>query len=477
VLKNIYIRLGANAFIEAINFVTSVLLFRAFGAEIIGLIAYYYSLAGICSLFTDLGISTAYNKFIASEQRHEDITAYLFLKLLLIGLYVVIFFGVYFLKLRTTGLDDMLLFILFLGFFLDLLGQIFTSTFIGRRDFAYLSKVGIISSVILAGYNLIVCFVIRDKYFLAGNKIILPMMTIAAGIIYFHNKKIFRLEPPRWVVIKKYVSYSLPIAFSSIVSQFTSYFDKLIVGKLVGIEEVGWYQIALRCYTVLDNFVRPVTETLFTEIIHRIANVPSFFHKKFRDLVEVLSFSGSVITIGIVFLSTPMIYYLLGAGNIRGAFILKFFSLALLAKLFWRPYQHVLYAIEKHKWILYPLPVQLVVMVACYYFLIPLKLNGFYLGAAALPLTEFIIWILPGGLITIYLLKKEYGNIHMAEIILKTGLPLLIVVVAGYMFKFSLLALPVLLILFLAVEYIFKVINKERWNQLVEPLNLAFLKI
>jgi O-antigen/teichoic acid export membrane protein len=476
-IKNIYIRLGTNAFVGLIGLATSVLIFRVFGVEVVGLITYYYSLAGILSIFTDLGVSTAYNKFLAAEGQRCNIATYLFLKFVLIAVYVVIFFVVYLFKIRFSGLDKALLFILFGGFVLDLISQVVSATLVGRRDFPFLSKIEIAGSLILCGYNLVICLVIPNKYFLAGNKLVLPIVMMTAGGVYFFKKGLlggFKLE---WADMKRYIYYSLPIAFSSIVSQFTNYFDKVLLGKLLGMAEVGFYQIALRFYAVLDEFIKPVTNTMFTEIVHRVANVPSFFHRQFRDLIEILNFSGGVMVLGLVFASSAIIDVFLGAENARSAFILKFFSLAILAKLYWRPYEHIIYALEKQKWTLYPLPVQLVVMFACYYFLIPLKLDGFYLGAAAMPLTEFIIWVVPAGFIRVWILKKEYGNVYMLETILKIWLPMAVGVGAGYVFGFSLWMLPVVLLGFIAVEYCLKVLTKGRWNELVKPFNVAFLRL
>ncbi len=78
-VKNIYIRLGASLFTAAIALITSILVVRIFGVKIYGNIAYYYSLAGVLSLFADLGISTAYNKFLASDDNSRDISTYMFL--------------------------------------------------------------------------------------------------------------------------------------------------------------------------------------------------------------------------------------------------------------------------------------------------------------------------------------------------------------------------------------------------------------
>jgi len=476
-VKNIYIRLGTSIFTASVAFITSILVVRTFGVKIYGNIAYYYSLAGVFSLFADLGISTAYNKFLASEDNPRDITTYIFLKFLLIVIYVLIFLAAYLSKFKGGQMDNKFLFIAFVVIVLDLTAQFFTATLIGKRDFAYLSRIEITSCMIMFIYNLIVCFVVADKYFLAANLAVFHSAMIVGGLVYFCNRQLLQFSKPRWTDIKKYLNYSAPISFSSIVSRFITYVDKLLVGKLIGITELGLYRIALQCYSAFDKLIKPVTKTLFTEIAHRITNVPLFFHKKFRDIVQILNITGGVMALTLIFLSTTVIILAFGVENIRSSLILKFFSLSILARLFWRPYNHVIYAIEKHKLILYLAPLNLIIRIVCYYFLIPLKIGEFYFGAIALPLTEFILWYFPAGILRVWILKKEYGNIHIVEIILKIWLPVAALIIIGYFFSYSIFTLAIALVSFLIIEYYFKVLTKERLTYLVEPFRAACSKL
>jgi len=148
----------------------------------------------------------------------------------------------------------------------------------------------------------------------------------------------------------------------------------------------------------------------------------------------------------------------------------------MLAKLFWHPYGHVLYAIEKHKLVLYLAPLNLVITIACYYFLIPLKVGRFYLGAAALPLTEFFVLSFPAGLVGMWILKKEYGRLYVRSIISKIWLPLAVFVVIGYLFNYSIFVFAVALPVFLIVEYYFDILTKERWNDLIKPFKTVLAK-
>lgn len=471
-VKNVYIRLGTSIVMASVAFITSILVVKTFGVKIYGNIAYYYSLAGIFSLFADLGISTAYNKFLASEDNPRDITTYMFLKFFLIVIYVLIFLAAYLSKFKGGQTDNKFLFIAFAVIVFDLTAQFFTATIVGKRDFAYLSRIEITSCMIMFIYNLIVCFVVVDKYFLAANLAVFHSAMIVGGLIYFCNRQLLQFSKPRWTDIKKYLNYSAPITFSSIVSRFITYVDKLLVGKLIGITELGLYRIALKCYSAFDKLIKPVTSTMFTEIVYRITNIPSFFHKRFRDIVQILNFSSGVIILMLIFLSTPVINIAFGPENIRSALILKFFALSILSRLLWRPYNHVIYAIDKHKLILYFAPVGLSIRIVCYYFLIPLKIGDFHFGAIALPLTEFILWFFPIGFLRVWILKKEYGNIHILEIILRTWLPLIILLIIGYLFKYSLWVFPIIMFAFFAVEYFLNVLTQDRLVNLVKPFHV-----
>ena len=475
-IKNIYTRVGANALTGLIGFASSVVVVWVFGAEVIGRIAYYYAIAAVFSIFTDLGLSTAYNKFLATEQKPHEIAAYIFLKLILTAVYVIIFFATWFITLGKGDLDMKLLFIVFGGVLADLFAQIFTATYVSRRDFLALSKLEIAAAVLIVVYNLVVCFMFRSIYLLAVNRIVASLVLIIGGVFYFHRNKLVRSLRPEWATIKRYFHYSLPIAFSSIVGIFTNHVDRLIVGRLIGETEVGLYEIAKRFHSMIDKLIKPATNTLFTEIVHRITNTPSFFKDRFRDLAHVLNFAGCAIALALVFTSTTLIICFFGVENVRAAFVLKFFSLAIIAKILWRPYNHVIYSLEKHKLVLYAQPFNVVVMIACYWLLVPLKIGGATLGAAALPLTEFIIWFFPAGIIKVWILRKKYDNLFIIDTLLKTWLPLLIIITAGYFFKFSIFAFPVAFAIFLAAEYFLGVLTKDRCDELIKPLKTLCAK-
>jgi O-antigen/teichoic acid export membrane protein len=468
-VKNIYIRVAANILSAAINFIPFILIVRIYGAEVWGNVIYYYSIAGMFSIFSDLGFSTAYNKFIAAEDNPKDIFAFVIIKIILILIYIIAFITWYFLKFSSSSTDNVLLMTVFGIVLLELIAQFFAATMIGKRDFFYLSVVEVVSSLGFFVYTVYICFWGRNLYLLAASKAVVPLLSIVGGCFYFKKKRLYGFFVSEFGVYKKYMIYSLPIAFSSICERMISYLGNLTLGRLLGFEEVGLYQMALKCYAFVDRLVKPVTNTIFTEIVHRINNTEKFFHEQFKDLVEMLNFFGGLIILPMIFASTPVVQVFFGQENTRAAFILQVSALSVLGRLFWRPYNNVIFAIEKHKLICILEPFTIAGIIGCYYLLIPMKIgNSFYLGAAAMPITEFITWVLPVGFLRIWILKKQYGNIHMLQIILKIWFPLAIAGSLVFLSK-SIFMLPLAIFIFLTIEYYLKVITAKRIRVLLVP--------
>ncbi len=469
-VKNIYIRIAANLLSGAINFLPLILIIRIFGADTWGRIAYYYSIAGVFSIFSELGFSTAYNKFIAARENPDDISAFIIIKAVLMLVYAAVFAAGYFLKFSGGSTDNLLLLMVFGVVMLELAAQFFTFTMTGKKDFFDLSVVEIAASCGFFIYTIYICFFAKNIYMLAMSKAVLPLITIAGGCFYFSKKKLHRFVFPQPDVFKKYLVYAMPIGFSSICERLMSYLDKLVLGGLLGPGEVGLYLIAQKCYAFVDRIVKPATSTIFTEIVHRINNSEQFFRKQFRDLVEVLNFAGGLIVIVMIFASHSVIQIFFGQENIRAAFILQFSALSVMGRLFWRPYSNVLFALEKHKLISVLEPLSVLAVIGCYYLLIPLKIgDSFYFGAAALPLTEFITWLIPTGFLRIFILKKQYGEIYMLRIILRIWLPLAGAVCLAFLSK-NILMLPPAICLFMFLEYRLQIFTFARIRQLLQPL-------
>ena len=167
--------MGSSFLRGSLSIVSSILIVRTLGVEVIGKIAYYYGLVGMLTIFSDLGTEVAYKKFLSADKPHkQDIAGYIFLKLSLLILFCLIACIAYILFYQYPSIDKALIFIAFSITLIELSSQFFSNTLSGCRDFVYLSKIEVSASILLFIYNVIICLLFPNIYLLALNMGILP---------------------------------------------------------------------------------------------------------------------------------------------------------------------------------------------------------------------------------------------------------------------------------------------------------------
>lgn len=469
-IKNLYFRIGSNILRGSLSIISSIIIVHVFGVKVIGQIAYYYGLVGMLTLFSDLGVGISYRKFLTDPGSHEeDIATYILIKTTLLTLSCIIALTVFFFYRPTETLDSGLVVIVFVVTLIELVSHFFSDTLSGKRDFLIFSKIEVLGTIVLFAYNLAVCFLFPKLYWLAMNMVITPVILIIAGTCYCHKNRLFYLKKPTKKMLLKYVKYTYPIAFSSVVGIFSTHFEKVLIGKMIGMRELGLYRLALSLFSGFDMVIKPVTNALFTELSYRLNRVSDFVNTQFKEIVFILNLAGSLVFIFILFLSQPVVDLFYGPDNVRAAYILMCFSLVVVSRLLWRPYLHLLYAIEAHHPLAYLSVISFGLRLGLYFVLIPITIKGHLIGAMAIPLSEAILWIIPTGVYNFYVLKKRFDQIHLKEMIIKMWTPLLILTVVSACFSFSLILFPIILILFLLIEYHFNIITQKRWSKMVSP--------
>lgn len=470
-IKNLYARLGSSIIRGSLSIISSIFIVRTLGVDVIGRIAYYYGLVGMLTLFSNMGVGMAYRKFLtADDPDRQDIAGYLFLKLGLIALFCLIALIAYRFFYISSSMDNVLFLIAFVITFFDLISQIFTDTLSGRRKFIFLSQIEVIGSIILFLYNISVCLFFPSIYLLALNMVVIPLCFIIGGIHYCIRHSILSFKRPGKDILIKYFRFAYPIAFSSVIGIFTGHFEKVILGRLIGMKELGFYRLALGVFSGFDKVIKPVTNTLFTELSFRVNKFPDFIQTKFGDLVHTLNFVASLLVFLLIFASNSVVIIFYGSENLRTALILQFMALSIISRLFWRPYRHILYAVEAHHPLAYLSVLEFVLRLGFYYILIPLTVKGVFIGAIAFPLIEFILWLLPSGIYNVIMLKKRFGIIHIVSLISNIWIPFGLIILIPVILDLSFYLSPICLILFLFIEYKLKVLTRERWDMILSPL-------
>ena len=474
-IKNIYFRISSNVIIAFMGVITSFFVVRSFGAEVIGIIAFYMSIIGVMTCVCDLGLSNTYIKFIADDKYDEkDVMAtYFFLKLLLMITYIVS--CLMYVYLINEGMDQKLILIFFTSF---LLANGIQSPLLdicrARREFKIISIVEVTSNIIIFIYTIIICLYFQSMYLIALKYLLLYSLQISLLLVYLARCKSLHIRLPNNHLVKSFFRYARPLALSAFITKIMANADKLILGNLIGMKELGFYDIAKRLFSPVDMLIKPVTTTLFPELLKRMHTSQTFFYNEFREITQTLTCIASLISICLVFLSKPVVELLYGIENIRAAIILSFFSGICITKLLFRPYHHLIYGLELQTIFPYIALFSNIIKLLGYILLIPLKIDNTCIGAIAIPLTNTFIWFFPGGVIIFNKIKHIYHNTHIFETIIKIILPLLLLLYIAYLLNFYFYLFPFVLIIFLLIQIQLKVITNYKMKKIFNPLLVYF---
>ena len=293
------------------------------------------------------------------------------------------------------------------------------------------------------------------------------METIVLIVFLIKNKENFFVLPDKRN-IKKFINYATPIAFTTFISNIMSQIDNVLLGNILGMRELGFYDIAKRLFSPVDIVIKSVTSTLYPEILNRMFASKQFFYTDFKQIVHLLTCFGSIMAFFMIFLSKPFVTIIYGIENVKAAPILSFFSGVCIAKLLFRPYHHLIYGLELQKIYLYITPFANLIRVLCYLYFIP------RIGAITFPIIFTLTWIFPGGMVVWKNIRKHYGKTHIAEIALKILFPLCVIIYASYLFNFSIYLFPIAISLFITIQVQLQIITKKKMNTILSPITTLF---
>ena len=469
-IQNIYYRLSSSLIIALLGFATSVIVIRIFGVEIVGMISYYMSIFGMISCLCDLGLSSALTKFISEKKFHENdlISAYFALKIVLLILFIVLSLIV--IQNSNEHFDHKLLSIIF---FTILLGNSLRSPLISiciaKRYFKIVSNAEVFSNIITSVYTIVICIFFQNIYLLAIKMFLLYFFEIIFIFFYMDRKSTFNFVFPDIQLIKKFITFAFPLALTAFVSKIMSHTDSLIIGYLIGMKELGFYEIAKRLFAPFEMIIKPVTTTLYPEILRKMVSNKKFFYNDFKELVHLLTCIGAFLTLFIIFLSEPFVKILYGPENLRAATIFVFFSGICITKLFFNPYHHLVLGLEFQYIYPYITIISSIIRVTGYLLIIPQIVNNCQVGAIAIPLVNTFTCFFPDGLVIWYKIRSQYNKTHILETIVKICTPLIFILFVGYYFHYNLWLFPFAIVLFIIIQIQLKIITKSKMEYIFQP--------
>lgn len=270
------------------------------GASGIGILGLFTTTTGFITSFTNFGLGTSSVKNIAEANASGDLEnvkkiSTILKKLVLLtglfGLFVTIIFSPILSKLAFNVYDYTIGFIILSPTLLISQLSVGQSALLqGMRKIQFLSKSNIISAII--GLVISVSF----YYYLGLNGIIpvLILTSLSTLIVstYFSNKlKINKIDitwKDTWNEGNKMLKMGLFLNLSGVLSVGAAYAIRIVVSKLGGIQEVGFYTAG---FTILNLYVGMLTSAIVSDYYPRLSEVitnPTAFSQTVNQQTEVL---------------------------------------------------------------------------------------------------------------------------------------------------------------------------------------------
>ena len=222
---------------------------RILGAEGYGKFTFALAFVSLLMIFSDFGVSTIVNREFAREkEKKEEFYSIISLKVLLA-------FGTFLLILLTSffivSAKDIQMTILILALFLlinSLIGVCY-SFFHARQKMEYEAWFETLQSLMIFGLGLFILFRFPSAENLSYAYFFSSLVALIFVLLFFHLK-IFPLKI-EWdfLVWKKFLKMSWPLALIGLFGLIYSYTDSVMLGYWNMMAETGWYNAAYKIVT------------------------------------------------------------------------------------------------------------------------------------------------------------------------------------------------------------------------------------
>jgi len=385
--------------INLISFVATIILARAFGPEILGLIGFILAVIGMIAFMGDLGFTQAHIKKVSEGYNLGFANGSFFLIKLILGLIILIFslsyllWGKYFGVVGISAENRIIFVILLFGFLFFYFGQAILYTFQARQEvvkynlallFGRLTKTIII---ILSALLALGILAVASAYFFEG----LIVLVIAAFLLRKYSIKLPRIRD-----LRVYFNYALPLMILVPIAQFSSSIDRLILKNFWGVGEVGFFFAIQSLIALPQSFSTAAMNLFFPQASALLKRGKHIELQKYTDLVvKYLGLITIPLIVLIIMFAKPLVILVLGVAFEKASTVLQVFALATLVLTISRPYSYVLLSSKKHKFFSFINVFALILIIIFDFIFIPRSIFGLQLfgfGATGAALASLLGW-------------------------------------------------------------------------------------
>lgn len=322
------------------------ILARFLSAHDFGLIAILSVVIAFSQLFVDFGLSKAiiYKRNIT----HEQLSTLYWLNIILaIIVYIVLFIcSGYIARFYNESTLSTYILVLSAGLIIQSFGQQYRTLFQKELQFNILAKIDIFAAVV--SFLFLIFFVMNNYGIYAFILPFLILVFLKTILLVLKGLKIHR---PSFLLklddTKEFISFGLYSVGNDIVSTIGSQLDILLIGKLLGTEALGIYNIMkefiLRPAQLINPIITKVTFPLMAKLNHDISEVQKVY-------LKVINYTSSLnfpIYIASIVLAPEIISLFLGDKWLNGVLIFQILAVWALLRSVGNPVGSLLMALGK----------------------------------------------------------------------------------------------------------------------------------
>lgn len=401
--------------VNALSLLSSIMIARFFGAHTIGAIGYAFAYAGLFSVIMNLGFGQYLIKLVAQkESLDKAISNILTIKIFLILIYV----GFCFVYLRYFSHFDgnrALLKLAMLYFLMQSLYSILESLYTGLQNYFLLMFTQVIPKFIYVILLSGVCFWQMPPEAIAFIMVSEIIFQIIFSLLFLRKKKI-KFSMPDILYFKRYIKYTWPIMLITIMGISSGFLNRIVIKKFFNEISLGLLIIAQKLFAVPQFILKPITSLLFPKFCAEVSNTGKFI-SNFNMITVYFAVIAGFLAIQIIFLTDIGVKLLYGQQFMPASTVVKLYSLCIVARLLFRPYANIIYALEEHHYLAYCGAVSFILRILMYIYFIPdfFLGRGLGLGIKAIPIIEAITWVLPSGIYMLHFAKQRYKKINISK--------------------------------------------------------------
>ena len=307
------------------QFIRLMVLTRFLEKSDFGVVSIINTIIGLCLTFTDLGFSSAlmYKKDISQK----EFSTLFWLQLIIFCILYLVLCGIsplianfYDEEYLTTLIPIAALSILFQAF-----GKLYDTVLQKQYQFKIIAFRNISSSIVSLCVGIILACKGTGVYSLVLStllySIILNSWNFFTGIII--NKIVFYCNPKKVITLLKIGVFQTG---SRILDFMSNKIDVIIIGKLLGVESLGIYDLAKNLVNSLVDLVRTIVSKVSLPILSNSNDDPEIVRYRFLIMTKVVAYITIPICIGIAIFSKETLWIVYGSEYVDASIIVILFA-------------------------------------------------------------------------------------------------------------------------------------------------------